>query len=127
MATLGLSKVFILDKYFTELQKFWETEKKLQGIEDCSRRRLFFFLGESGAPPPPLSPEVGPFFSWLRFSGWWKVRGNGTPWDHVYMGITVLAGFLSAGEGEYIRDPRDDYAQWRRMMGGVWRVLKWRS
>jgi hypothetical protein len=32
MATLGLSKVFILDKYFTELQKFWETEKKLQGI-----------------------------------------------------------------------------------------------
>lgn len=31
MATLGLSKVFILDKYFTELQKFWETERKLQG------------------------------------------------------------------------------------------------
>ncbi|XP_022237040.1 unconventional myosin-Vb-like [Limulus polyphemus] len=30
MATLGLSKVFILDKYFTELQKFWETERKLQ-------------------------------------------------------------------------------------------------
>ncbi|XP_017854595.1 unconventional myosin-IXa isoform X3 [Drosophila busckii] len=26
----SLSKVFILDKYFTELQKFWETEKKLQ-------------------------------------------------------------------------------------------------
>lgn len=33
MATLGLSKVFILDKYFTELQKFWETEKKLQGVQ----------------------------------------------------------------------------------------------
>ena len=32
MATaVGLSKVFILDKYFTELQKFWETERKLQG------------------------------------------------------------------------------------------------
>lgn len=31
MATLGLSKVFILDKYFTELQKFWDTERKLQG------------------------------------------------------------------------------------------------
>ena len=29
--TLGLSKVFILDKYFSELQKFWETEKRLQG------------------------------------------------------------------------------------------------
>jgi hypothetical protein len=38
MATLGLSKVFILDKYFTELQKFWETEKKLQGesVITCS-------------------------------------------------------------------------------------------
>ncbi|KFB46614.1 putative myosin x [Anopheles sinensis] len=34
MATLGLSKVFILDKYFTELQKFWETEKKLQAHEN---------------------------------------------------------------------------------------------
>ena len=31
--TLGLSKVFILDKYFSELQKFWETEKRLQGRE----------------------------------------------------------------------------------------------
>lgn len=29
MATVGLSKVFILDKYFTELQRYWETEKKL--------------------------------------------------------------------------------------------------
>lgn len=36
MATLGLSKVFILDKYFTELQKFWETEKKLQGMSKGS-------------------------------------------------------------------------------------------
>ncbi|CAG7834204.1 unnamed protein product [Allacma fusca] len=33
MATIGFSKVFILDKYFTELQKFWETEKKLQGMQ----------------------------------------------------------------------------------------------
>jgi hypothetical protein len=33
-ATLGISKVFILDKYFTELQKFWDTEKKLQGERD---------------------------------------------------------------------------------------------
>ncbi|RWS31912.1 unconventional myosin-IXb-like protein [Leptotrombidium deliense] len=32
MATaVALSKVFILDKYFTELQKFWETEKKFKG------------------------------------------------------------------------------------------------
>jgi len=37
MATLGLSKVFILDKYFTELQKFWETEKKLQGESVITR------------------------------------------------------------------------------------------
>lgn len=35
-ANIGLSKVFILDKYFKELQKFWETEKKLQGT-------FFFF------------------------------------------------------------------------------------
>lgn len=32
MATApGLSKVFIIDKYFTELQKYWETEKKMKG------------------------------------------------------------------------------------------------
>jgi len=34
---LGISKVFILDKYFTELQKFWDTEKKLQG-----KGKIFF-------------------------------------------------------------------------------------
>ncbi len=33
MASIGFSKVFILDKYFSELQKFWETEKKLQGMK----------------------------------------------------------------------------------------------
>ena len=27
----GMSKVFILDKYFSELQKFWDTEKRLKG------------------------------------------------------------------------------------------------
>lgn len=43
MATLGLSKVFILDKYFTELQKFWETEKKLQGeLAKTSQNTLNF-------------------------------------------------------------------------------------
>lgn len=42
MATLGLSKVFILDKYFTELQKFWETEKKLQGeYARAATKRVF--------------------------------------------------------------------------------------
>lgn len=29
---IGLSKVFILDKYFNELSKYWETEIKLQGM-----------------------------------------------------------------------------------------------
>jgi len=29
--SVGMSKVFMLDKYFSELQKFWETEKRLQG------------------------------------------------------------------------------------------------
>ena len=38
MATIGLSKVFILDKYFTELQKFWETERKVQGKQSETRR-----------------------------------------------------------------------------------------
>lgn len=46
MATLGLSKVFILDKYFTELQRFWETEKKLQG--------------ESSPVPPSSHPRPAP-------------------------------------------------------------------
>ena len=36
--TVGLSKVFILDKYFTELQKFWETEKRLQGKTTAMQR-----------------------------------------------------------------------------------------
>ena len=31
MAGMGTSKVYILDKYFNELQKFWDTEKRLQG------------------------------------------------------------------------------------------------
>ena len=30
-AHVGMSKVFMLDKYFSELQKFWDTEKRLQG------------------------------------------------------------------------------------------------
>lgn len=29
--SVGISKVFMLDKYFSELQKFWDTEKRLQG------------------------------------------------------------------------------------------------
>ena len=29
--TMGTNKVYILDKYFNELQKFWDTEKRLQG------------------------------------------------------------------------------------------------
>ena len=44
MATLGLSKVFILDKYFTELQKFWETEKKLQGTKLRSCDNIFLLI-----------------------------------------------------------------------------------
>ncbi|VVC87706.1 unnamed protein product, partial [Leptidea sinapis] len=51
MATLGLSKVFILDKYFTELQKFWETEKKLQDASSSNeavhlQRRLLSLSSE---------------------------------------------------------------------------------
>ena len=42
----GMSKVYILDKYFHELQKFWETEKRLQGkylslgLQSIVRRRI---------------------------------------------------------------------------------------
>lgn len=45
MATLGigLSKVFILDKYFNELSKYWETEIKLQGTYNWNRINSFFF------------------------------------------------------------------------------------
>ena len=43
MATIGFSKVFILDKYFTELQKFWETEKKLQGMQVQGNQSPFIF------------------------------------------------------------------------------------
>ncbi|XP_050421871.1 unconventional myosin-IXAa isoform X2 [Adelges cooleyi] len=39
MASVGHSKVFILDKYFTELQKFWETEIKLQDAS-CSNEAV---------------------------------------------------------------------------------------
>lgn len=36
------NKVFILDKYFKELQKFWETGKMLQGNQ--INGFLFFFI-----------------------------------------------------------------------------------
>lgn len=52
MASVGHSKVFILDKYFTELQKFWETEIKLQGIyynADCDKITMELFIDLAGA------------------------------------------------------------------------------
>ncbi|KAI5717245.1 hypothetical protein M8J77_002562 [Diaphorina citri] len=76
MATLGLSKVFILDKYFTELQKFWETEKKLQDASSSNeavhlQQRLRSLSTELvtlrnklhvQAPPtaPPIKPSLPP-------------------------------------------------------------------
>ena len=42
--TLGISKVFILDKYFNELQKFWDTEKRLQGKIFFHQNIFFRFL-----------------------------------------------------------------------------------
>ena len=38
--SVGMSKVFMLDKYFSELQKFWDTEKRLQG----GTVSLFYYL-----------------------------------------------------------------------------------
>ncbi|XP_039284577.1 unconventional myosin-IXa [Nilaparvata lugens] len=79
MATLGLSKVFILDKYFTELQKFWETEKKLQDASSSNeavhlqkrlqslsselvtlRNRLHVQGQPGGTPPAPNTPPTLP-------------------------------------------------------------------
>lgn len=67
MATLGLSKVFILDKYFTELQKFWETEKKLQGERAPPAPSLRYFLFVSCSEP--ASSRV-----WM----WCRCRGGGS-------------------------------------------------
>lgn len=62
MATLGLSKVFILDKYFTELQKFWETEKKLQGrsahIGEDTSLILFFANARALAISPGIISDT---------------------------------------------------------------------
>jgi hypothetical protein len=48
-STMGTNKVFILDKYFNELQKFWDTEKRLQG--DFTFRNVFVavFAGKKPA------------------------------------------------------------------------------
>ena len=42
--SVGMSKVFMLDKYFSELQKFWDTEKRLQGGTVSLFYYLNFFL-----------------------------------------------------------------------------------
>ena len=41
--SVGMSKVFMLDKYFSELQKFWDTEKRLQGGTVSLLLPYFFF------------------------------------------------------------------------------------
>ena len=58
---LGMSKVYILDKYFNELQKFWDTEKKrLQG-------KKYIFLNRS-----TLSNVAKTFrFLALARESWW--------------------------------------------------------
>uniref|UniRef100_A0A8D8VKQ4 Myosin-I heavy chain n=1 Tax=Cacopsylla melanoneura TaxID=428564 RepID=A0A8D8VKQ4_9HEMI len=72
MATLGLSKVFILDKYFTELQKFWETEKKLQDASSSNEAvhlqqrlrslstELVTLRNKLHVQPPPIAPPIKP-------------------------------------------------------------------
>ena len=40
----GMSKVFILDKYFNELQKFWDTEKRLKGKQSQNFFKFNFSL-----------------------------------------------------------------------------------
>ena len=36
-SAVGMSKVFMLDKYFSELQKFWDTEKRMQGMKKVNK------------------------------------------------------------------------------------------
>lgn len=50
-SNIGLSKVFILDKYFKELQKFWQTEKMLQGMW-INIIKYFFLLFSSPSSMP---------------------------------------------------------------------------
>ncbi|KAL7647373.1 UNVERIFIED_CONTAM: hypothetical protein RMT77_000969 [Armadillidium vulgare] len=49
MATLGISKLFILDKYFNEFQKFLETQKKLrdncEGADAAQLEQRLRYLG----------------------------------------------------------------------------------
>lgn len=59
MATLGLSKVFILDKYFTELQKYWETEKKLLGkLRVMVIAKFHFDFGQNEFPLKNNLPHI---------------------------------------------------------------------
>lgn len=44
MAMATFSKVFILDKYFSEYQKFKETEKKLQGMQIQGKKNIFLYV-----------------------------------------------------------------------------------
>ena len=45
-ATMGTNKVFILDKYFNELQKFWDTEKRLQGNYYLNHNKIPFIYDD---------------------------------------------------------------------------------
>ncbi|XP_037074350.1 myosin-I heavy chain-like [Pollicipes pollicipes] len=70
MATMGLSKGFILDKYFSELQKFWDTERKLQDTSSSNEAaslhqrlrslssELVTLRSRLHVSPPPLPPAA---------------------------------------------------------------------
>ncbi|EDW02923.1 myosin-1 isoform X2 [Drosophila grimshawi] len=90
MATLGLSKVFILDKYFTELQKFWETEKKLQ---DASSSNEAVHLQQR---LKSLSTELLVMRNRLHVEG--QVQGRTNDAQHPSIG-GVAIGTANAGSG----------------------------
>ena len=75
-ATMGTNKVFILEKYFNELQKFWDTEKRLHGkrqqADPCSGVYWVSDVSVGQDCPtmvaralcPPPSPAVVPVRCW---------------------------------------------------------------
>ncbi|KAM8716463.1 hypothetical protein ACLKA7_003354 [Drosophila subpalustris] len=83
MATLGLSKVFILDKYFTELQKFWETEKKLQ---DASSSNEAVHLQQR---LKSLSTELLVMRNRLHVEGQGQVPGRSSDAQHHSIGVGI--------------------------------------
>ena len=76
----GMSKVYILDKYFHELQKFWDTEKRLQG-------KFFFFFFIFFSSFSCVSKYV---YVSILTCHWGKSRGIRSFFDHTNLCVTIV-------------------------------------